>query len=74
MLVSSITSKGQVTIPAEVRKALNLKPGNKVTFQIQGHKAVIAKLKLSTYLYHSALFAHLGEWDSIADDEAYHDL
>lgn len=36
MEYSSITTKGQITIPARVRKALGLKPGAKVAFQIEG--------------------------------------
>lgn len=30
--IATVTSKGQITIPAEVRKALKLKPGEKVKF------------------------------------------
>jgi AbrB family looped-hinge helix DNA binding protein len=33
--VSSVTSKGQVTIPASIRKALGLKPRDKVSFRIE---------------------------------------
>lgn len=32
MQTSTITSKGQVTIPAEMRKRLGLKPGDQVGF------------------------------------------
>ena len=32
MLMAKITSKGQITIPNEVRKALNLKPGDQIDF------------------------------------------
>lgn len=32
MPTATVTSKGQITIPVEVRKALNLKPGEKVIF------------------------------------------
>ncbi len=32
MLTSSVTSKGQVTIPAELREKLGIKPGDKVSF------------------------------------------
>jgi AbrB family looped-hinge helix DNA binding protein len=31
---ASITSKGRVTIPAEVRNALGLKPRDRVTFEV----------------------------------------
>ncbi len=32
MPTAKVTSKGQITIPAEVRNALELKPGTKVVF------------------------------------------
>jgi antitoxin PrlF len=32
MPTAKITSKGQITIPIEVRKALNLKPGDRIEF------------------------------------------
>ena len=32
MSIVSVTSKGQVTIPVKVRRALGIKPGAKVTF------------------------------------------
>ena len=34
-ILSTITSKGQVTIPAEVRKHLDLKPGDKIVFVVE---------------------------------------
>ena len=34
MQTSTITSKGQVTIPAEMRKTLGLEPGDQVGFMI----------------------------------------
>jgi antitoxin PrlF len=32
MPTTTVTSKGQITIPAEIRKALKLKPGNRIDF------------------------------------------
>jgi AbrB family looped-hinge helix DNA binding protein len=32
MTTAAVTSKGQITIPAEVRKKLGLKPGDRVRF------------------------------------------
>lgn len=32
MLTSSVTTKGQVTIPAELREKLGIKPGDRVNF------------------------------------------
>jgi antitoxin PrlF len=74
MLASTLTSKGQATIPADVRKAMNLKPGDVVIFKIKDHKAVIAKAEIFDYPYHRALSQTLSEWDSSADDESYNDL
>ena len=34
-IVSTMTSKGQVTIPAEVRKQLGIATGDKITFVIE---------------------------------------
>lgn len=42
---TTVTQKGQVTIPAEVRKALGLKPHDKVTFELEGD---VAKIKRAT--------------------------
>jgi len=74
MLASTLTSKGQATIPVEVRKALGLKPGDILTFKLKDHQAVITKAEPFDYLYHRALSHTLSEWDSEADDEAYNDL
>jgi antitoxin PrlF len=74
MLASTLTSKGQTTIPAEVRKALNLHPGDILTFKVTDHQAVVTKAEPFDYLYHRALSYTLSEWESAADDEAYNDL
>jgi antitoxin PrlF len=74
MILSTLTSKGQATIPAEIRQELNLKPGDKITFEVQDHKVLIAKAEPIDYLFHAAISQTLNEWDSPEDDEAYHDL
>jgi antitoxin PrlF len=47
MPTATVTSKGQITIPVEVRKALNIKPGTKIAFYetSPGHFAFIAKTR-----------------------------
>ncbi|MBI2303642.1 MAG: type II toxin-antitoxin system PrlF family antitoxin [Chloroflexi bacterium] len=40
-LETTLTRKGQVTIPQEVRRALGLKPRDKVLFEIEGEAAKI---------------------------------
>ncbi|MDW7773835.1 MAG: AbrB/MazE/SpoVT family DNA-binding domain-containing protein [Desulfobulbaceae bacterium] len=39
-----ITSKGQVTIPLEIRKKMGLLPHTEVTFQIRGNAVQIVKV------------------------------
>jgi AbrB family looped-hinge helix DNA binding protein len=41
MPVSTITSKGQTTVPKEVRKALDLEPGAKLRWEVRGGTVVI---------------------------------
>jgi antitoxin PrlF len=40
--ISTITSKGQTTVPKEVRDALNLEAGDKLTWEIHGGKIAIS--------------------------------
>lgn len=42
MEIAKITSKGQITIPIEIRRKLNLKDGDKVIFIEQGDQIVFA--------------------------------
>ena len=42
MVMAKVTSKGQVTIPKEIREALGLETGDRVLFALEGDKAVVA--------------------------------
>ena len=41
-LVATITSKGQLTVPAEIRRTLGLKRGDKVVFRLENHDVTLA--------------------------------
>lgn len=41
MELAKITSKGQITIPIQIRKMLNLKDGDKVVFLTDGGKVIM---------------------------------
>jgi len=45
MPIAVLTSKGQMTIPKEIRKALNLKPDQKVAIVIEDDHVVIKPVK-----------------------------
>lgn len=38
---STVTSKGQTTIPGEIRKALRIKPGDRLEYVVDGDHATI---------------------------------
>ena len=41
MPTSTITSKGQTTVPKEVREALDLGPGDKLTWEVNGRRVAV---------------------------------
>jgi len=41
-IITTITQRGQVTIPVEVRRTLGLKPRGKVAFTIEGNQVRLA--------------------------------
>lgn len=43
MYLSSLTSKGQVTIPNQIRQRLDLHPGDKVGFVIEDDQVVLVR-------------------------------
>ena len=43
MLSSSVTTKGQVTIPIELREKLGIKPGDRVGFVDEGDRIVLQR-------------------------------
>ncbi len=45
MPIAILTSKGQMTIPKEIRRALNLKPSEKVIIVVEGKQAIIKPLR-----------------------------
>jgi len=44
MAIVKTSSKGQIVIPAEIRKKLGIEPGQKVNLSLENDKAVIAPL------------------------------
>lgn len=64
---STITSKGQVTIPAEVRRHLGLKQGDKVTFVLDSSGRV--ELKAPKYPTIASLAGAAGTLDEPRDIE-----
>lgn len=41
MALATMTSKGQVTIPKEIREKLGIKPKDRITFSVEGDHAIL---------------------------------
>lgn len=42
-VAARVTSKGQITIPKQVRDALGIAVGDQVVFRVEEHRAVLAR-------------------------------
>lgn len=74
MLMSKLSSKGQVTIPKEVRDALGLAAGDRVGYEIDDEGVRIVRVEPLDAAFHAAVSATLEEWTSPEDEEAFGDL
>jgi len=48
MLAARMSSKGQITLPKEVRKVLGIKPGGRIVFFVEGNVVLLRPLKPGT--------------------------
>jgi antitoxin PrlF len=71
---SRLTSKGQTTIPRQVREALSLQTGDSIVYEVADGAVVIRKALPLDVAHLRALQATLSEWESPEDAEAYDDL
>lgn len=70
MELAKVTSKGQVTIPVEIRRKLNLETGNKILFFEEGDKVIIKKSSPEAALEAiQSVLAPLAEEEGIITDE-----
>ena len=75
MQLAKVSSKGQITIPIEIRKNLHLKTGDTLAWEIkEGGNVSVRRVEPIDLDYLSAISGTLSEWNSGADEEAYHDL
>lgn len=74
MLVSKLSAKGQITIPAKIRSALGTRPGDLIAYQMEGKTVRLKKVEPFDAAYHAAVAENLDEWNSPEDEEAFRDL
>lgn len=73
MDTARVSSKGQVTIPMRVRRAVGIDEGDVLVFTV-GAQGKVTLERLNSDEELDALSATFGEWGSAEDDEAYRDL
>lgn len=72
MITSRLTAKAQTTIPQSVRSALKLKPGDELSYEIRGSRAILTRARRRRG--RDDPFKTFTEWDSEADRRAYANL
>ena len=74
MNVSTLTAKGQVTIPMAVPEALGLKRGDLVSWELEGESVRLRLVSPLDLGYLLGVQAGLTEWGSDEDEVAFADL
>lgn len=73
--IAKITSKGQTTVPREIRALLHVKPGDLIAWEQSANGAVqVRRVQPTDVEYLRAVAGTLSEWASEANEEAYRDL
>jgi AbrB family looped-hinge helix DNA binding protein len=72
----SVTAKGQMTIPADIRRKAGIEAGDKLLFSIKNGKITVEKTGASRQIvddaWNAGQSAMMGEWNH-PDEDAYND-
>lgn len=73
--VAKVTTKGQTTIPRQVREALQVKAGDLIAWEIgEDGRVEVRRVQPLDLDYLRAVQETLSEWNSPEDDESYRDI
>lgn len=73
--IAKITSKGQTTIPQDIRAALNVSAGDLIAWTIGSDgSATVRRVQPLDIEYLKAIQGTLSEWACAEDEAAYGDL
>lgn len=73
--IAKITSKGQTTIPQDIRAALHVGPGDLIAWEVaEDGTARVRRVQPLDIEYLRAVEGTLSEWAGEADEEAYRGL
>jgi antitoxin PrlF len=68
MITSRLTTRARTTIPAPVRRALRLQPGDQIVYRIEGERVLLSAAVAAASIDPFAIF---DEWDTPADRDGY---
>jgi antitoxin PrlF len=75
MEVSKVTSKFQATVPADVRAALGIKPGDTIAWEVRDGKATVRLLPRDLRGWDPLTWLSMAdEWLGPEDEEAFRGL
>lgn len=69
MSVAKVTSQGQITIPADIRKRLGIRPGSKVVFIQDGERVLMANATIEAFEQMQQAFAGEARRLGLRDEE-----
>lgn len=73
-LTSRLTSKGQATIPVEVRKALRLNEGDTVVFEMKKGKVTVRRADPEDLMFLKQTETIFDDWNHPEAEAAFRDL
>ena len=74
MKLAKLTSRGRTTIAKAIRMQCSIHEGDVLAVTLDGNRMVMAKVESLERGTLRSLDAAMGEWLSLADEEAYGDL
>lgn len=74
MSIAKVTSQGQITIPADIRRLLGIQPGGKVVFIQDGSRVLMANATIEAFEQMQAAFAPEAERLGLKNDQDAVDL
>ena len=69
MELAKVTSKGQITIPVEIRRKLGIKNGDKILFMEEGGKVYMMNSSMDAFCEAQRAFAGEAERVGLRNDE-----
>lgn len=74
MELAKVTSKGQITIPLDIRRKLGIKEGDKVLFIQEGNRIVMMNASINALLEAQEAFKGAAEEIGIKDEQDVVDM